>query len=423
MTARQVLVVDDEIGIRELLRDILQDEGYHVRLAENAAEARESRMQARPDLVLLDIWMPDCDGISLLKEWGNTGMLTMPVVMMSGHGTIDTAVEATRIGAFDFLEKPIALQKLLKTVSAALKYGEQLPKSDMSLFSLGKSPVISELRQRLEQLTHTKSCLLLIGEVGSGAELCAKFLHERNTPWLELIDYDSLVQAPAEVLENTAGGLIFVSEVAQLNKSQQKGLQILISQAAKHDVRIVCATSMALPELVAANQFDNHLLQLLSASTLTIPRLVDHREDIPDLVRAISMMLVESHAMEYREFEVAALNALRNADWPGNLMQLDNVIRNLMQTSLGDKITLEDTVRVLTQFATLQSASVSATATQNVEFNLDLPLREARDAFERIYFEHHIAQSGKNMSKVADIVGLERTHLYRKLKQLGIKVK
>ncbi|MEZ0238487.1 MAG: response regulator, partial [Methylophilaceae bacterium] len=121
MTARQVLVVDDEVGIRELLSEILSDEGYHVKLAENAAQARDSRQQERPDLVLLDIWMPDCDGISLLKEWGNGGLLTMPVVMMSGHGTIDTAVEATRIGAFDFLEKPIALQKLLKTVNAALK--------------------------------------------------------------------------------------------------------------------------------------------------------------------------------------------------------------------------------------------------------------------------------------------------------------
>ena len=112
MSARQILVVDDEVGIRELLRDILQDEGYQVRLAENAAQAREYRQQFTPDLVLLDIWMPDCDGISLLKEWGNSGLLTMPVVMMSGHGTIDTAVEATRIGAFDFLEKPIALQRL-----------------------------------------------------------------------------------------------------------------------------------------------------------------------------------------------------------------------------------------------------------------------------------------------------------------------
>ncbi len=157
MKARQILVVDDEIGIRELLRDILQDEGYQVKLAENAAEAREYRQQIRPDVVLLDIWMPDCDGITLLKEWSNTGMLTMPVVMMSGHGTIDTAVEATRIGAFDFLEKPIALQKLLKTVTAALKHGEQLPKSDMNSFKLAKSAVITEVRQRLEQVSLIKA--------------------------------------------------------------------------------------------------------------------------------------------------------------------------------------------------------------------------------------------------------------------------
>ena len=137
MAVRNILVVDDEIGIRELLRDILLDEGYQVSLAENASQARELRQQQRPDLVLLDIWMPDCDGISLLKEWSNAGLLTMPVVMMSGHGTIDTAVEATRIGAFDFLEKPIALQKLLTTVSTALKHSEKQPKYDVNLTSLG----------------------------------------------------------------------------------------------------------------------------------------------------------------------------------------------------------------------------------------------------------------------------------------------
>jgi DNA-binding NtrC family response regulator len=201
MTARQVLVVDDEIGIRELLRDILQDEGYQVKLAENAAEAREYRQHTRPDVVLLDIWMPDCDGITLLKEWGAGGMLTMPVVMMSGHGTIDTAVEATRIGAFDFLEKPIALQKLLKTVTSALKHSEQLPKSDMTLLNLGKSAVINELRQRLEQVSMSKAPLLLIGEKGSGAELCAKFLHQSSTPWMELTELHRLAEAPLDILE------------------------------------------------------------------------------------------------------------------------------------------------------------------------------------------------------------------------------
>ncbi|MEO1957076.1 MAG: response regulator, partial [Methylophilaceae bacterium] len=162
MASKNILVVDDEVGIRELLSDILQDEGHRVVVAENAQAAREARLSARPDLVLLDIWMPDCDGISLLKEWGNAGLLNMPVVMMSGHGTIDTAVEATRLGAFDFLEKPIALQKLLKTVNEALLHAEVLPETEMNLASLGKSQVINDLKQRLEKISRTNTPLLLM---------------------------------------------------------------------------------------------------------------------------------------------------------------------------------------------------------------------------------------------------------------------
>ena len=425
MTARQVLVVDDEIGIRELLRDILQDEGYQVMLAENAAEAREYRQHTRPDVVLLDIWMPDCDGITLLKEWGTGGMLTMPVVMMSGHGTIDTAVEATRIGAFDFLEKPIALQKLLKTVTAALKHSEQLPKSDMSLLSLGKSSVINDLRQRLEQISMSKAPLLLIGEKGSGAELCAKFLHQANTPWMELLDFQRLADAPLDILEQLREGALFIPEVADLDKTQQKGLMVLLAKAEKYGTRVVCGTSQPLPDKVTEGSFDNGLLQTLSVSTLRIPSLADHREDIPDLVRAMAFLLVETTASPYREFEIAALNMLRNADWPGNLTQLDSVIRNLMQTSLGEKISLDDVNRVMEQFAPLQRAVTeqSIPKANGLPIDLDQPLREARDQFERLYFEHHIQKADKNMSRVAEAVELERTHLYRKLKQLGIKTK
>ena len=425
MTARQVLVVDDEIGIRELLRDILQDEGYQVMLAENAAEAREYRQHTRPDVVLLDIWMPDCDGITLLKEWGTGGMLTMPVVMMSGHGTIDTAVEATRIGAFDFLEKPIALQKLLKTVTAALKHSEQLPKSDMSLLSLGKSSVINELRQRLEQISMSKAPLLLIGEKGSGAELCAKFLHQANTPWMELLDSQRLTDAPLDILEQLREGALFIPEVAELDKTQQKGLMVLLGKAEKYGTRVVCGTSQPLPDMVTEGSFDNGLLQTLSVSTLRIPSLADHREDIPDLVRAMAFLLVETTASPYREFEIAALNMLRNADWPGNLTQLESVIRNLMQTSLGEKISLDDVNRVMEQFAPLQTAVTEQSIPKGngLPIDLDQPLREARDQFERLYFEHHIQKADKNMSRVAEAVELERTHLYRKLKQLGIKTK
>lgn len=425
MTARQVLVVDDEIGIRELLRDILQDEGYQVKLAENAAEAREYRQHTRPDVVLLDIWMPDCDGITLLKEWGAGGMLTMPVVMMSGHGTIDTAVEATRIGAFDFLEKPIALQKLLKTVTSALKHSEQLPKSDMTLLNLGKSAVINELRQRLEQVSMSKAPLLLIGEKGSGAELCAKFLHQPSTPWMELTELQRLAEAPLDVLEQLHEGILFVPEVADLDKTQQKGLLVLLSKTEKYGTRVICSTSRPLPDMVSEGTFDNGLLQILSVSTLRIPSLIDHREDIPDLARAMAFLLVETTAAPYREFETAALNTLRNADWPGNLTQLDSVIHNLMRTSLGEKITSDDVNRVMEQFSPLQKPAIEQKPlkTNALPINLDRPLREVRDEFERLYFEYHIQKTDKNMSRVAEAAELERTHLYRKLKQLGIKIK
>jgi DNA-binding NtrC family response regulator len=163
---QQILVVDDEIGIRELLSEILSDEGYQVRLAENASSARACRSQVRPDLVLLDIWMPDTDGITLLKEWAAAGLLTMPVVMMSGHGTIDTAVEATRIGAYDFLEKPIAMQKLLATVGRALKHGGEQAQSALSLASLGRAPLVAELKQRLERVINLRTPVLLTGEPG-----------------------------------------------------------------------------------------------------------------------------------------------------------------------------------------------------------------------------------------------------------------
>jgi len=427
MAARKVLVVDDEIGIRELLSDILLDEGYQVKLAENASQARDWRQQERPDLVLLDIWMPDCDGISLLKEWANGGLLTMPVVMMSGHGTIDTAVEATRIGAFDFLEKPIALQKLLKTVDAALKHGEQLPKSDMSLVNLGRSVVITELRQRLEQVAKARGPLLLIGAKGSGSELCARFLHQPDTPWLELSNPEKLTAAPIEIIEHLRDGLLFIPEVADLSKAEQKGLLLLLGKAEKYGVRVVCSTARGLPNLAAEGLFDNSLLQALSVTTLRVPSLEDHPEDIPDLARAMATLIVETSEAPYREFDIAALNALRNARWPGNLIQLDSVIRNLMQTSLGEKITQEDVERVLGQFEAFEKVAAEPTDGKvpngDLQINLDQPLRDARDDFERLYFNHHIVKVGGNISKVAENVQLERTHLYRKLKQLGMKTK
>lgn len=417
MASRDILVVDDEVGIRELLSDILKDEGHRVKTAENAQVAREMRLAKRPDLVLLDIWMPDCDGISLLKEWGNAGLLNMPVVMMSGHGTIDTAVEATRIGAFDFLEKPIALQKLLKTVTEALAHAENLPRSEMNLVTLGKSQVIDELKQRLEQISRTKNPLLLIGKKGGSVELCARFLHLPDTPWLSLTEYEKLTSAPLDILEQSREGVVFVEELTALNKAEQKGLSLLLSNAAKYDVRIICATMHSLPQLVENDKVEQPLLQALSNTNLKVPSLNEHTEDIPDLVLSMAALLTESAGVAYKGFDVAALNGLRNAEWAGDLKQLEAVVQNLMLTSLGEKIALADVSRVLEQFNDAPSDSVA------LPIDLGQPLRSARDEFERYYFRHNMKIVNNNMSKLAEISGLERTHLYRKLKQLGVSIK
>ena len=413
MASRNILVVDDEIGIRELLSDILMDEGHRIALAENAQSAREQRLKQRPDLVLLDIWMPDCDGVSLLKEWNNAGLLTMPVVMMSGHGTIDTAVEATRIGAFDFLEKPIALQKLLKTVNAALKHAEHLPKTELNLASLGKSQVIQELKQRLEQISRTKHALLLLGKKGGSVELCARFLHAPGTPWLSLTEYEKLANAPMELLEQVRDGVIFLEEVTALNKTEQKGLLLLLSKADKYGTRVVCGSSFGLPQLAESPQFDNMLLQVLSASTLKVPALNDHREDIPDLAVSMASLVAERTGVTYKSFDVAALNALRNVEWPGDFAALESVVQNLLLTSLGDKITLEDVTRVMEQFNQAPMELQAQPTPQMVQ--IAQPLREARDEFERFYFQHHMKLVNNNMSKLAEISGLERTHLYLSL--------
>jgi two-component system, NtrC family, nitrogen regulation response regulator NtrX len=411
---QQILVVDDEVGIRELLSEILRDEGYQVRLAENAGQARTLRGQGRPDLVLLDIWMPDTDGITLLKEWASAGLLTMPVVMMSGHGTIDTAVEATRIGAYDFLEKPIALQKLLATVGRALRSGEQQAKPALMLATLGRAPVISELKQRLERVATLKSPLLLTAEPGGSVELCARVVHQPNAPWVAPDNLSTLADAPLDLLDQAREGTLFLREVSDLGRMEQKGLLLIISKLEKYSTRLICATSRPLPERVSRGEFDSRLYSAIASVAIHVPSLREHREDIPDLANLFLLRSVEAKEVAPRHFSTAALNALRNYDWPGNLDQLESTVRSLALTAVGEEISAGDVSQALALFGDQPA--------HTPRLPLDLPLRDARDAFERVYFEHHIAKEGGNMSRVAERVGLERTHLYRKLKQLGIKL-
>ncbi len=408
---QQILVVDDEIGIRELLSEILSDEGYKITLAQNATEARVSRNDARPDMVLLDIWMPDTDGITLLKEWAGNGQLTMPVVMMSGHGTIDTAVEATRIGAFDFLEKPVALQKLLTTVGRALKHGAEQPKPGASLGALGRAPVIADLKQRLERIANMRTPVVLVGEPGCGIEICARVLHARNTPWVTPESAAQLAGEPIELLNKARDGTLFVHDVASLTRAEQKGMLLLLAKVARYNTRVVCGASRALADIAAEGAFDTQLYELLSTMTITIPSLRQHRDDVPEVAGLALARMVEAKEIPSRQFSTAALNALRNFDWPGNITQLESVVRTLAQTAQSEEITADDVAHALPDPTPVQQAPA-----------FDQPLREARDAFERAYFEYHLGKEGGNISRVAEVVGLERTHLYRKLKQLGVKL-
>jgi len=412
-----ILVVDDEVGIRELLSEILIDEGYDVRLAEHATAARRVRGELRPDLVLLDIWMPDTDGISLLKEWHAAGHLNMPVVMMSGHGTIDTAVEATRFGAFDFLEKPIGLQKLLTTVQKALKHDSPLQRPPLTLEAFGRSPFVREFKRRLEQVATKAPVVLLKGATGGMAEICARTLKAPRAPWLDLSGVSSALTQ--EMLEKVSGGVLFVPDLAVLGKMQQMNLAFAVDRLERQNLQLVAATVTPLATLAEAG-WDSKLLARLGEVWLAMPSLAGHADDVPEIAGQLLTNFVERREVPSRRFSTGALNALRTQSWSGrpdaSWGDLYALVRNLALTSLEEDISADDVHRVLPREAQAENELAPLLPL------LDQPLREARDAFEKLYFEHHLRLEGGNMTKLAERSGLERTHLYRKLKQLDVRL-
>ncbi len=405
----QILVVDDEMGIRELLSEILEDEGHAVLLAESAGAARSVRDAKRPDLVLLDIWMPDTDGITLLKEWASSGQLTMPVVMMSGHGTIETAVEATRIGALDYLEKPIALQRLLSTVKRALRNHDPAAPRQLSLATLGRSAALVELRKRLAQLAQSGAPLMLRGEQGMLPEIFARQLAAPGAPFLA--GAEQLAEASTELLTRAGGGILFLPDLSRLQRNEQKNLEFLLARADKHRARIVSFSPLDARGLVERHGYDAALVARLGELTLSLPALREFAEDVPDLAAQMLAQMVEARACPPRRLSIGALNALRHHRWPGNLAELENAVKNLALTALEEEVSVADVERVL-----------AAQAPAAPDLALDRPYREAREAFERVYFENLLTAASGSMSRVAEKSGLERTHLYRKLKALGLPV-
>jgi DNA-binding NtrC family response regulator len=404
----KLLIVDDEIGIRELLSEILRDEGHDVILAENAAAARAACIASSPDMVLLDIWMPDTDGITLLKEWVAAGQLTMPVVMMSGHGTIDTAVEATRIGAIDYLEKPISLQKLLSAVKRGLQRPPPtLTPLPLTLAAFPDSLLLSEFHRRLRQAAAQSRVILL--RVGSDhfAELAARSLQATGSPWLDLSSLAGTID-PAR-LPTYQGGQLYLAGLERLSRTQQKNLAFIIERLDRHGLKLVVASNASREELLIAG-WDADLVEDLFTQTLNSPSLADIRDDIPEIARRILRHLVDTKEVPSHRFSATALAQLRRREWSGGYNELYTTIHSLAQAAPEEEITLPE--------GGLPTTAVDPPYVSPV--SLDQPLREAREAFERQYFEHHLRLENGNMTRLAQKTGLERTHLYRKLKQLGL---
>jgi two-component system nitrogen regulation response regulator NtrX len=445
MTAARILVVDDEADIRGLLKEILSEEGYEVEVAADGAQARSARVAQVPDLVLLDIWMPDTDGITLLREWSVTDGYDCPVVMMSGHGTVETAVEATRLGAFDFVEKPLSLTKLLRTVERALDAGRRKRLSERAQGSslavpIGKSKATQGLREQIQNTASSASPVLLVGELGSGREAYARYLHSlsaRATKPFFMVVSASLSGDPAAALfgserdgkvelgafDQAAGGTLYLSALEDLSSDAQRALVGAIEQNGYTrmggrerlplNVRWISSAQEGFESRAAPEPFRRDLLAHLNVITLRVPPLREYAEDVPDLLRFYVDRLVDDQHLPLRRFSVAAQNRLRNYPWPGNVGELKNLVQRVLILGQGEEIRLEEIERELA----VKMSNDEPLVKQDL---LALPLREAREQFERAYLQQQLLLCNGKVGQLAKRVGMERTHLYRKLRALGV---
>lgn len=448
-----ILVVDDEPDIRNILQDILLDEGYAVSLAENAEQARIRFKEDQPSLVLLDIWMPKEDGISVLKHWVETAQLeSTPVVMISGHGTVENAVEAVKLGAYDFLEKPLSTGKLLLSVERGLE-NATLRKENRQLKSRLKynSPMVSnsdasrELLRHIQLLGPTDSWVFITGESGVGKRMVAQKVHE-NSPraeasFVELnlaaMPSDSVAQAlfGSEVdgkvvlgrFEEAKGGTLFINEVLGLTLETQNKLQSALqerqflrlggSEYIELDVRVIVTTSGNPQKAVSEGTFGEDLYYRLNVIPIQVPSLRQRRRDLPELIDLFIEDIVDKNQLSKPEFSEAAIEALLGYDWPGNVRQLQNVIQRLLILSGGSEIDVSDINAALDGDVGMRKQANS------LPDYFEGDMRKAKEAFEKAYLSYHLGTVEGNVSALAKKVGLERTHLYRKLKSLDISAR
>ena len=446
MSTPHVLVVDDEADIRALIKDILSDEGYEVTNAGDATEAREAREDNKFDLILLDIWMPDTDGISLLREWSAQGGLDCPVVIMSGHGTVDTAVEATRLGAFDFVEKPLSIAKLLRTVERAIQAAKSQSTSERRLPQLlltpvGRSKIMQDLRDKVQQYANHSSSVLLIGEAGTGRGAFARYIHALSDraegPLVNLLSA-SLTESNAEeqlfgseangevhngYFERAKNGTLIIDELTDLNELAQKLIMSVLEQGEfvrhggrepiKLQARVLATTNVNYEGKIKEGSLRRELVSDLNTLSVRVPPLREYAEDVPELLSYYVDKLVDGEGLSFRRVGVAAQNRLRNYPWPDNVRELKNLVRRLLITGSDEEISLDEVEKEIAATAHFDEPLVK----QDL---LSLPLREAREQFERAYLKQQLVLCDGKVGKLAKRVGMERTHLYRKLRSLRV---
>ena len=405
----KLLIVDDEKDIRDSLKDILIDEGYEIYLAANALEAKKIKLSQTIDLILLDIWMPDIDGLSLLKEWASKNEINCPVIMMSGHGTIDTAIEATKIGATNFLEKPISLQKLLKTISSSLKSSVEIKKLDKTFFEECNLKFVKDIEAEINHLK-TIDLVAFVGNKTNFIEILISMLFSTNY---------YLVKKVSNINNNL------------LNLIQTSGLKFILFDNC-FDATIKYNDYKKIFNELIANKIkiiflekeratlDSFLINENNTIIFETTKFLNDRDLIPDLSNALlTFHLNKNPNVSFKVFDSSALNTLRNTAEIKSMDQLDEIIISLIKTSDAELIDKDHVDNYINPH------NPSINENNNTEIKIDFlyekPLKESRDLFETMYLKHHLSQN-KSITDLSKKTGIERTHLYRKLKQLGIKV-
>jgi two-component system, NtrC family, nitrogen regulation response regulator NtrX len=449
-----ILVVDDEADIRELVAGVLEDEGYRPRTAGDADSALAALRERRPSLLLLDVWLQGSrlDGLALLGEVKRRDP-SLPVIVFSGHGNIDTAVAAVRQGAFDFIEKPFESSRLLHLVSRATET-DRLRRENESLRAqigqedelTGTSQAINHVRATLKRVAGTGSRVLIAGPAGSGKEVAARLLHNwsqrergpfvvvsaaRMTP--ERVEEELFgVEESGELvrpglLEQAHGGTLFLDEIADMPMSAQaKILRVLTDQSytrvggtrtVKVDVRVVSATARDLSSEIEAGRFREDLYYRLNVVPVQLPPLEARREDVPLLAAHFAARYAAERRVPTPDISSEAVAALQSFDWPGNVRQLRNMIERTIILAPGDRIGRIDADMLPSEIMSGQADMLPGSGAQSI---MGTPLREARETFEREYLRVQIRRFSGNISRTANFIGMERSALHRKLKSLGL---